>query len=118
MRTIYLISAISCDIKDIDEEGLIRSEYLTGYFTNLKLAYSNLHGKKIPSYSTVSRKINQDKVINIENVILKINEIDYNIKSLVIRPVTLNGFYSFVKYIAIEPLIIGEIERNHLSEII
>ncbi|MBK7691922.1 MAG: hypothetical protein IPJ31_12690 [Bacteroidetes bacterium] len=117
MKVIYTMAAVQFDLKLRTWEGLLSTQYLTCHFTNLKLAYSNLSGKTIPSYSTVARRINQDKMLTIENAILTINGIKYKVKTLIIRRIEVNAFYSLRKDMDVESLIVGEIKKSNLTQI-
>lgn len=118
MKSIYALSAIQYDLKQIDSSSGLSSQIIFGYFSNLKKAYSNLNGKNLPSYSTLARKIKLNKSVTIENVNLSLNKRKVLIKRVSISILEINQFYKMDKSIQIESLIIGEMYRNNLQSIV
>ncbi len=118
MKSIYVLSAIQYNIKQFNEESPLRTQIFIGYFSNLKKAYSNLRSNKIQSYSTIARKIKQDQVVMIPNVNLVINENSIKIKKVSIRHLRFDEIYKLDKFIDIESLLIGEMNRNNLESFV
>ena len=118
MKSIYVLSAIQYNIKQFNEESPLRTQIFIGYFSNLKKAYSNLLSNKIQSYSTIASKIKQDQVVMIPNVNLVINENSIKIKKVSIRHLRFDEIYKLDKFIDIESLLIGEMNRNNLESFV
>ncbi len=118
MKSIYALSAIQYDLKQIDSSSGLSSQIIFGYFSNLKKAHSNLNGKNLPSYSTLARKIKISKSVTIENVSLIQDKRKIQIKRVSISIFDINQFYRRYKSIQIESLLIGEMYRNNLQSIV
>ncbi len=114
----YVISAIQYDFKQFSDDKHLRTRIFIGYFTNLKKAYNQLNGKKILSYSTIARKMKQDKVVMILNVNLVINGILIKVKKVTIRHLLFNEFYEMHNYVDIESLLVAELNKNNLESFV
>lgn len=118
MKIIYAISAIQYDLKHLESDSKLNTRIIFGYFSNLKRVHSQLKGKNIFSYSTVARKIKQNKVLILHDANIVIDKKTYKVKQLSIRVLEINKIYGIGKRIDIESLIAGEVYSNELGLLI
>jgi hypothetical protein len=112
MKKIYTLSGIQYDIDKIETMGIINSEIIYGYFSNLKKVYSIIEGTNIGAYSTVARKIKSSKSVTLVNISIKLKRKTLKLKRVTIKIEEFNKIYITPNSINLERIIIGDMKSK------